>query len=393
MTGSLQIKNGKYYAVINMTDSKGNRKQKWLSTGLDVKSNKKKAEKFLREKLVEYGEKVSVDDGNILFSEYIRLWLKEVEKSVDVITYQGYLSVATAQIIPYFDNLKVSLVNLKRADIQRYIDIKSECGRLDGNGGLSPKTMKTHKLIIQLALKSAVKNGLIKENPCDFVTLPKMQRREVGFYTTSQLQELFSAIRAEPLYPLIYFTVIFGLRRSEVLGLKWDSVNFETDIITIKHTVVRFSTVVEKDTTKTDSSFRSYPLTKEVKQILAELKAKETENRKLFGAEYAENEYIFKWPDGRLYAPDYITKRFSKLLKKYELPHIRFHDLRHPYVKPATKIFSLRLMDFQAQAYPDAPRKTRGACQLHQGEQSRSSVRPLCNRTQLPCLPPQSKMS
>ena len=73
--------------------------------------------------------------------------------------------------------------------------------------------------------------------------------------------------------------------------------------------------------------------------------------------------------------------------------NIRFHNLRHPYVKHTTKIFSLRLMDFQAQAYPDARRKTRGACQLHRGGQSRSPVRPLCNRKRFSCLPPQAKMS
>ena len=72
---------------------------------------------------------------------------------------------------------------------------------------------------------------------------------------------------------------------------------------------------------------------------------------------------------------------------------ITFHGLRHPYVKHTTKIFSLRLMDFQAQAYPDARRKTRGACQLHRGGQSQSPVRPLCNRKRFSCLPPQSKMS
>lgn len=73
--------------------------------------------------------------------------------------------------------------------------------------------------------------------------------------------------------------------------------------------------------------------------------------------------------------------------------HITPHMFRHPYVKHTTKIFSLRLMDFQAQAYPDARRKTRGACQLHRGGQSQSPVRPLCNRKQLSCLLPQSKMS
>jgi integrase len=124
-------------------------------------------------------------------------------------------------------------------------------------------------------------------------------------------------------------TVLFGLRRSEVLGLKWDSVNFELGLITIKHTVVRYEEVYEKDTTKTTSSYRSYPLSEDVKQILISIKDKENEKRKLFGKEYIENDYIFKWDNGKPYAPDYITSKFAKLLKSNNLPHIRFHDLRH----------------------------------------------------------------
>lgn len=91
--------------------------------------------------------------------------------------------------------------------------------------------------------------------------------------------------------------------------------------------------------------------------------------------------------------PVTIQKRLSTVLKRADCKRLRFHDLRHPYVKHTTKIFSLRLMDFQAQAYPDARRKTRGACQLLRGGQSRSPVRPLCNRERFSYLPPQSKMS
>ena len=81
----------------------------------------------------------------------------------------------------------------------------------------------------------------------------------------------------------------------------------------------------------------------------------------MFKSEYKENDFIFKWDDGTLYRPEFITYKFNTLLKKYDLPHIRFHDLRHPYVKHTIKIFSLRLKFFQAQSVPDALRKTRGA--------------------------------
>lgn len=96
---------------------------------------------------------------------------------------------------------------------------------------------------------------------------------------------------------------------------------------------------------------------------------------------------------GERMRPNYLTEYFPKYIAKHGMPKMRFHDLRHPYVKHTTKIFSLRLMNFQAQAYPDARRKTRGACQLHRGGQSKSLVRLLCNRKQFSCLPPQSKIS
>ena len=329
MTGSLQIKNGKYYAVINLTDSNGKRKQKWIATGLEEKNNKKKAEKFLRDTLQTYENTTNISQSEILFSEYIKLWLNSVKLSVDEITYQGYAIVANSQIIPYFENKNIKLCNLNRENIQEYINIKSENGKLNGKGGLSPKTMKTHKLIIQLVIKEAIKNDLIAKNPCEYVVLPKMQRREPQFYSETQITEFFSRIKDEEIYALLYITVVYGLRRSEVLGLKWDSVNFENKTITIKHTVVCCTQLVEKDSTKTNSSYRTFPLMNEVECLLLKLKEKENANRMLFGSAYNNNEYIFKWDDGRPYLPDYVTKKFQKLLKKYNLPHIRFHDLRH----------------------------------------------------------------
>ena len=111
--------------------------------------------------------------------------------------------------------------------------------------------------------------------------------------------------------------------------------------------------------------------------------------------ETVDSEWMFPSPtdNGRPRNPSSVRKRLQLILERAGCKKVRFHDLRHPYVKHTTKIFSLRLMDFQAQAYPDARRKTRGASQLHRGGQSRSPVRPLCNRKQLSCLLPQSKMS
>ena len=240
--------------------------------------------------------------------------------------------------------------------------------------------MRQHKNVLNQTLKLAQRDGLIQTNPADLVVMPHAAQFTGTFYTESQMRDLLTAVKNERLYPIIYVTALYGLRRSEVLGLKWDSINFAMQTLTIRHTVARVTKVVEKNKTKNASSFRSFPLTDDAVRLFKILLQQEQYYRNHYGKDYIDNDYVFTWEDGHPYSPDYVSHTFHKLLKKYDLPHIRFHDLRHPYVKHMTKIFSLRLMDSQAQAYPDARRKTRGACQLHRGGQNRSSVRPLCNR-------------
>ena len=151
---------------------------------------------------------------------------------------------------------------------------------------------------------------------------------------------------------------------------------------------------VSKCRTKNKASFRSLPLIPAVEQALLKAQKRQHQQMKLCGGSYCKEykDYICVDDMGHLVTPDYVTRVFREMLLKNGFRPIRYHDLRHPYVKHTTKIFSLRLMDFQAQAYPDARRKTRGACQLLRVGQSRSPVRPLCNRKRFSCLPPQSKM-
>lgn len=198
-----------------------------------------------------------------------------------------------------------------------------------GAGGLAPTSLRQHKNVLFQTLKMAVRDVLIPSNPCEQVVLPQATRHQSSFYSAAQLNSLLEVTKEERLHPLIYITSIYGLRRSELLGLKWDSIDFERKTLTIRHTVAKVTKVVEKDKTKNASSFRSFPLTPAAEQIFLDMKRQEETNQKLFGKEYHKNDYVFKWEDGRPYSPDYISHAFSKLLKKYDLPHIRFHELRH----------------------------------------------------------------
>ena len=328
MTGSLTIKNGKYYAVLN-TYEDGKRKKKWINSGLPEKGNKRKAEAFLREKIAEYERMEGIVQSDILFADYVRHWLTHIARKVDEVTMQGYQTLADSHILPYFDQKKIPLRSLDHTMIQRYMDEKHECGRLDGKGGLSPRSLRLHKNIISQTLDLAVQTKLIPANPCQFVELPQNVRYESTFYTAAQLQDLFTALQGDELLPLVKITALYGLRRSELLGLQWDSIDFERKTMTIRHTVSKVTEVVAKDKTKNASSRRTFPLTVKAEAIFRQARELEQQNRAAFGREYQENAYVFKWADGHPYSPDYISHRFNRLLKKHGLPHIRFHELRH----------------------------------------------------------------
>ena len=353
MTGSLQIKNGKFYAVIRFKDSNNKPKQKWISTGYDVKNNKRKAEQKLQDILFElensgeesapesepsavtdeaYQPETSGNPCGTLLWEYVEKWMK-VSRQRDRLeenTYQGYESICNKHIIPYFKSKKTLVEDITPDMLQEFIDYERVNGNnKKGKSELSRTSLKRIKIVLGLVCKEARRDGLITSNPTEFITLPKSVKRDVTYYNEKQLKTLFECIRDEDIYPIIYVTVLYGLRRSEALGLKWDSVDFENKTVTIKHTVVRFSDVIEKDRTKTASSYRTYPLPDEIEQIFLHQREKEKLGRKTYGELYEENDYIFKWDYGRMYNPDFITRKFSKLLKANDLPHIRFHDLRH----------------------------------------------------------------
>ena len=338
MTGSLQIKNNKYYLVLN-TYENGKRKPKWIATELAAKGNKTRAQKLLRDTIKEYEqaeEARAEQEANrslMPFTEAIRLWyedkISDFEHPIDEVTKQGYDTLMKNHVYPYFREKGFRLCEITKDNLQEYISEKAKNGKLNGKGGLAPRSLKLIKNIVNQTLQFCVAEGMIPSNPCQFVKLPACQRYEAKFYTKSQIDELLEKIKSEPLYPLIRLTALYGLRRSEALGLCWDCVNFEAETITIRRTVSKVTTVVAKDKTKNNSSRRSFPMTPDIKQLLLELQTQQKKDKKFFGKEYHDCDYVFRWPDGRPFSPDYVSDKFPRLLKANKMPKIRFHELRH----------------------------------------------------------------
>ena len=395
VAGRLQEKNGFYYIVLSYTDSAGKRRQPWIGTGLPVKGNKKRAEKMLAETRKDFTipkGQVSELSPDMAFSDYMRYWLRMMRTAVTETTYSSYCFNVEKHIIPYFEPLGVTLAGLQPRQIQSFYLHEAETLK---NTSILRFHANLHK-----ALKYAVRIDLIASNPVDKVDRPKPQAFMASYYSAEEMEKLFEAAQGHKLELIIQLAAFYGLRRAEVMGLRWEAIDFEAKTLTIRHIVTSTridgkKILVEADRAKTKSSLRTLPLVDPIAERLKAVKEQQEYNQKICGNCYNQEYlgYVFVDAMGNLIQPDSVTTGFPQLLKENGLRRIRFHDLRHPYVKHTTKIFSLRLMDFQAQAYPDARRKTRGACQLHRGGQSRSPVRPLCNRKQFSCLLPQSKMS
>lgn len=330
MSVSLQEKKGFFYAVFRITDSNGDTKQKWVSTKIPVKrGNKREAQRAAQEIASKYEEGKIIAYPKTPFWQWIETWLDQKENEVDRITFQGYASYYKNHIMPYFKQHNVTLTDLSPQDLQMYYNRKAQKPWEHIKGKLSGKSLHDHHIVIRGALEDAVKKNIIPYNPADRVTLPKKQKYIANFYTQDQAKALLDAIKGTIIEGIVTMTIFYGLRRSEAVGLKWEAVNFENDTFVIKSTVVRFSEIVEKDTTKNQASHRTYPMTPEIKEMLLSIRERQQEMKELIGNCYVDSGYVFTWEDGRILNPDYVTRKFSQILKANNLPHIRYHDLRH----------------------------------------------------------------
>ena len=333
MTGSLQIKNENYYAVLNFRDKSGKRVQKWFNLNMPVKGNKRRAEVALTELLVQYQGYEAIEPMMLLLSQHIAQWLEANRPNIAVTTYDQYCNILNNHIRPYFDPRGITVSKLTAGDLEDYYAFKIA-------GGLSPNSVIKHHAVIRTALQWAVKHRYIRENVADFAEKPSHVRYHGAEpYTIQEIAALLQATADEPIAVPIFLASFYGLRRSEVLGLRWSSIDFQNGVFSISTTVVRekhgdqIVAVVRDQTTKTESSMRTLPLCPYTYQYFSNLRQYQLYQQELCGNCYDKRYTDFLCVDqmGTLLQPDYITQKFQQILAKYGLRRIRFHDLRHSF--------------------------------------------------------------
>lgn len=329
MKGSLQVKNGKYYAVLAYKDENGKDTRKWISTGLEEKGNKRKAEAKLNEILQEYNNgnllEVKTNRTNdMLFGDYLKQWLLTRKNDVEEDTYQGY-QFSIKRLSEFFDKKNIYLQDLKPYDLQSFYNLLYSEGK-------SGNTAVHYHVIMREALKEAVRLNLVDKNVADLVDRPKKVKYETNFYNKNELQKLFEVVKGDPLELIVYITAYYGLRRSEVVGLKWSAIDFENKIIKINHKVVPIKgKLIAKNKMKNKSSNRTLPLIPQIEQMLLDEKSKQEQNRILYGNSYNKNylDYVCVNSLGELIKPEFLSHHFKLIQRKHGLKEIRFHDLRH----------------------------------------------------------------
>lgn len=336
IAGHLQEKNGMFYVVLNYRDENGKRKTPWISTNLPVKGNKKRAENFMMDvrrnfvppNVQRIEEREAMQKGDILFTDFLLKWLRVAKSTVKLTTYASYEMMATRIIIPYFETLNIKLKELTTEDIQEFYSAQLE--------RVSANTVIHYHAVIHRALKYAVKIKTIQSNPAVNVERPRKEKFIGSFYDKKEINTLFDIIQGHPLEVAIKLAAFYGLRREEIIGLKWTAIDFENNTLTIQHTVTECNLdgkhiEVASDTAKTDSSLRTMPLVTNFREMLLAKKEKQEHYRKLCGRSYCKEylDYIFVNEMGERWKPRYLSDGFKRILELNGLRRIRFHDLRH----------------------------------------------------------------
>ena len=269
---------------------------------------------------------------HILFTDFLKDWLHMMEANIRRSTYAGYSKAILKDVIPYFEEHHpgLRLIDLTARQIQNYYTYE----KLER--GLHPNTIRRRHANIRKALQYAFINDLIPSNPAIKVELPGPQQYQAHYYNAKQLETMFEIFKDDPAEFGVITAAFYGLRRSEIVGLKWDAIDFDEKSITIRHTVTDVYVdgkleIMTSDTTKTKSSYRTLPLVPPIEEKLLKMKAEQEFNRKICGSCYCTKylEYIYVNELGELIRPDYLSHHVPAILVKHNMPRIRFHDLRH----------------------------------------------------------------
>ena len=341
MTGKLSIKNGVWHVVLYYKNHEGQHRQKWLTTGLKERGNKKAALNILNEKLIEYAylenenyqpEAIAPkiedkkENSDIRWLDWLKAYVDSIKDELSPFVYKLYAKTYPIVFNEFWGETNPYLKDITTEDIVAFYDY------LKIERKIKNVTIKHYSNVLRPALRRAYKEKIIKENPYDFVPTIKKEKAVHNFYDQEDMEKLFAALKGHKMEFPLRMLAYYGLRRSELLGLKWSAIDFTNKTIEINHKVLVVDReIYRSDKMKTQTSLRTLPLIPQMEQELLNQKAYIERNIDYFGTAYnfTYKDYVFVHENGDLILPDCLTHNFAKILKRNGLKYIRLHDLRH----------------------------------------------------------------
>lgn len=284
-----------------------------------VKGSKKSAEAAMRKMITE------VENGGIAVASTMRLedwlkqWLSMYLPNIEATTRVSYEEKVRNYIIPAMG--KMALKSLKTENVQSWVNSMSA-------RGLSPKTIRNAFNNLNAALKKACVLRMIPYNPCEGVELPKLQKYQASIYTTPDIHKALTAAAGTDMYVPVMLALTVGLRRGELLALRWEHVDFDASVIHVRDNMVKGEDgkpIIKAP--KSKSGLRDISVGKNIIAALAAAKAEYDKNRTKPG--FHDNGFVVCKTDGNPYKPDSMTQKWDRFMKAKNLSHIRLHDLRH----------------------------------------------------------------
>ena len=343
MTGRVAVRKGYWYLVVSYKDADGEFRQHWKKTDLKERGNKKLAEKQLADFMTDFALKQKEEEQKQLFTrrlstqkdaeatrrmpfgEYIMQYVQEILPKLTLGVQTEYISRAKV-INDYFAPKKKRLMDITTADIIEYFDY------LRKEKHIKEISIKHYAVVIRPALRKAYQDKIIPENPFDFVPPIHRERFHPTFYNKDEMQLFFNAIKGHPMELEYKLLAYYGLRRSELLGIKWDAIDYENGILYIRKTLLcPKKTLIVSDKMKTATSNRTLPLIPEIVELLKAREERIRLDREYFGKGYKKDFIGFVCVNtvGGIILPDHVSNTFEKILKRNNLKKIRLHDLRH----------------------------------------------------------------
>ena len=295
---------------------------------------RKEVQEKLGSALHEKKQGTLVATPNQTVGQFLTDWLEHTHKqSVRPRTYERYEGVLRLHLVPALG--RYQLQKLSAQHLQAFYTRKLE-------EGLSPTTVRYYHSVLHNALGSAVKWGFIPRNVCDLVTPPRKARFEMQPFSIEQVQTFLETVQGHRWEALFTLALATGMRQGELLGLKWQDINFATQTLQVRRILTRIQSATTKvyveAEPKTQQSRRNITIAAFALEALKQHRLRQIETKLKAGPFWEEHDYVFCTLTGTHLRPSHVVVEFKKLLKKAGLPDIRFHDLRH---SAATLLLSL----------------------------------------------------